>query len=182
MAARIRPLENPEGEVAELLVKTGSGAGPPLNIFATLAHHPLLLRRFNALGGVFIQFNKVPSREREIVILRVGWRCGAVYEFGQHTRIGRQEGLTEAEILALATEGHAGWSGPDQALIAMADELCADNRVGDRTWAALAGTWSEPDLIELLLLAGFYRMASGFLNSVGVELEPGTPGWPVRNT
>jgi len=175
-------LENPEGEAAELLAKTNPGAGPPLNIFATLAHHPLLFRRFNALGGVFLQFNKVPAREREIVILRVGWRCGAVYEFGQHTRIGRRAGLTEPEIKALTSEGHAGWSGPDQALVAMADELCAHDRVSDRTWAALAGTWSEPELIELLLLAGFYRMVSGFLNSVGVELEPGTPGWPEGNT
>jgi hypothetical protein len=101
-----------------------------------------------------------------------------VYEFGQHTVIGQQAGLTAEEVRRLAHESLDGWSDEDQALIAMADELCRDNLVSDSTWAKLAQRWSEPELIELLIVAGFYRLVSGFLNSAGVQLEPGTPGWP----
>ena len=89
-------------EVAELLEKTKIGGGEALNIFRTMAHQPKLLKRFNVLGGAFLVHGLLPAREREIVILRVGWNCRSVYEFGQHTVIGRQAGLTDAEIAAVA--------------------------------------------------------------------------------
>jgi hypothetical protein len=92
--------------------------------------------------------------------------------------MGQSAGLTAAEVERLASEELDGWAPGDQALIVMADELCAANTVTDATWASLASRWSEEELMELLVVAGFYRMVSGFLNSVGVELDPGTPGWP----
>jgi alkylhydroperoxidase family enzyme len=64
-------------------------------------------------------------------------------------------------------------------LVALADELCATNNVSDATWAALAARWSDAELVELVALAGFYRMVSGFLNATGVELDPGVPGFPT---
>ena len=175
------PVEPPEvgSELAEVLAKTAIREGEPLNIFRTLGHHPLLLKRFNVLGGAFIAHGLVPAREREIVILRVGWNCRAVYEFGQHTLMGRDAGLADAEIAALAsTRAEAAWSADDQALIALADEVCADDCVSDATFDALRRRWSEAELVELVLLAGFYRMVSGFLNSFGVQAEDGLPGWP----
>jgi 4-carboxymuconolactone decarboxylase len=113
-----------------------------------------------------------------VVILRVGFRCGSVYEFGQHTRIGADAGLTPEEIRRLAAEGTAGWEPADRDLVVFADELCQTNTVTDGTWSRLAARWSEAELLELLTVAGFYRLVSGLLNSVGVQLEPGTPRWP----
>ena len=178
--ARLRAVTDPSTELMELYAKGLTRPdGKPLNIFATLSHHPALLKRFNVLGGLFLGKGTLPERDREIVILRVGWNCRAVYEFGQHTIIGRRVGLTEAEIAALvrAPSTYA-WRSADAALIAMADELCADDCVSDRTWQDLSGQWEEAQLVELLMLAGFYRMVSGFLNSTGVQLDPNTPGWP----
>jgi alkylhydroperoxidase family enzyme len=167
----------------EELASTLAGAltvdGRPLNIFGVLAHHPKLLKRFNLLGGFLLNKGLLPERERELVILRVGWNARAVYEFGQHTVIGKRCGLTEVEIEALTRDpaGHD-WSADDLALIALADDLATDDCVGDRTWAALATRWSEAELVELLVVAGFYRLVSGFLNSAGVQLDPGVPGFP----
>ncbi|MCZ7526353.1 MAG: carboxymuconolactone decarboxylase family protein [Acidimicrobiia bacterium] len=176
---RIPPVTEPTEEQREALGKGMARDGVPLNIAATLAHHPRLLRRFNVLGGAFLARGLVPEREREIVVLRVGWRCGSDYEFGQHTLIGREVGLTDDEIARLATEGTAGWDAGDRLLVALADELCAADTVDGATWAALAERWSDPQLLELVLLAGFYRMVSGFLNSVGVRREEGVPGFPA---
>jgi 4-carboxymuconolactone decarboxylase len=168
-------------ELAELLAKTAIRDGEPLNIFRTMAHHPRLLKRFNALGGAFLAHGLVPARERELVILRVGWNCRSVYEFGQHTLIGREAGLTEAEIAALASARARGadWSADDEALIALADEICADDCASDATFSVLRRRWSDAELVELVALAGFYRMVSGFLNTMGVEPEDGLPGWPA---
>jgi alkylhydroperoxidase family enzyme len=154
---------------------------PPLNIFRTVAHHPKLLDRFQRFGGFLLYRGLLPDRERELVILRVGFRCGSVYEFGQHTLMGASAGLTAAEIEQLATEtknGKDGWGDADHDLVTFADELCATNAVTDATWSRLAARWSESELLELLVVAGFYRLVSGLLNSTGVQREPDTPGWP----
>jgi len=154
--------------------------GRPLNIFGVLGRHPKLLKRFNLLGGFLLNKGLLPAREREIVILRVGWNARAEYEFGQHTVIGRASGLTPAEIGGIARDPAAGdWSPDDRALLALADDLHADDCVSDATWAELTRRWSEPELVELLVLAGFYRLVSGFLNSARVVLDEGVPGFPV---
>lgn len=163
---RIAPLEeDPEGLL-------------PLNIFRTMAKNRGLADRFNRLGGYMLIKGSIPARERELVILRVGWRCGSVYEFGQHTVMSRPAGVADDEILRLVCESTDGWTEGDRELVDFADEICATNTVSDRTWEKLASRWSEEQLIELLVLAGFYRLVSGFVNAVGVQLDPGVPGWP----
>jgi alkylhydroperoxidase family enzyme len=153
--------------------------GTPLNIFGTIAHHPRLLKRFMNFAGLFLNKGFLPAREREIVILRVGWNCQSVYEFGQHTIIGERVGLSLDEVAALTRDVDAGqWSEDDSYLIAMADELCANNCVSDATWQALTKRWNEAELVELVMVAGVYRLVSGFLNTMGVELDADTPGWP----
>jgi alkylhydroperoxidase family enzyme len=151
---------------------------PVLNIFGTLARNRPLFKGFLALGSHLLRDGALPDREREIVILRVGWRAGAEYEFGQHTVLGEQAGLSAEEIARLADAGPGDWSDDDAALIAMVDELCDDDVVSSPTWQLLAARWDEAQLLELLVLAGYYRLVSGTLNSVGVALEASTPGWP----
>jgi 4-carboxymuconolactone decarboxylase len=151
---------------------------PKLNIFRTLERNRALYKGFLRLGGHLLTAGVLPEREREIVILRTGWRAGSEYEFGQHTVIGRRAGLSDAEIEWLADSGSGGWDDADGALVRLVDELCDDDMVSESTWTALSARWNDEELLELLVLAGFYRLVSGMLNSVGVALEPATPGWP----
>lgn len=179
-SSRISPLVDLSPELQEIM---GGGikspAGTPLNIFGTIAHHPRLLKRFMNFAGLFLNKGLLPGREREVVILRVGWNCQSVYEFGQHTVIGQRVGLSLAEISALTkTTSEFQWSDRDSALIAMSDELCNDNCVSETTWKKLTADWKQDELIELVMVAGTYRLVSGFLNTMGVELDAGTPGWP----
>jgi hypothetical protein len=39
--------------------------------------------------------------------------------------------------------------------------------------------WGEQDLMELIFLAGNYRMLAGFLNAARVELDDGLDGFPA---
>ena len=168
-----------EGPAAPRIAPLPSKTDPPtLNIFRTLDHNHELFKGFLALGTHLLRGENLPPREREIVILRTGWRCGSEYEFGQHTVIGRDAGVTDDEITRLAGAGGGEWGDEDRALVDMVDEICSDNVVSDRTWQALAARWSEPQLLELVVLVGYYRLVSGLLNSAGVALEVGTPGWP----
>ncbi|HEX7354127.1 MAG TPA: carboxymuconolactone decarboxylase family protein [Mycobacteriales bacterium] len=159
------------------IAPAGEDDGRLLNIFRTLKRNPELYKAFLALGSYNLQDGRIPVREREIVILRVGWRSQSEYEFGQHTRLGVAAGLADDEIARLAG-GPGEWSDDDAALVAMADELCDDDVVSDGTWDRLAARWDDQQLLELLVLAGFYRLVSGLLNSARVALEPTTAGWP----
>lgn len=154
---------------------------PPgsFNIFRTLAHHPKLLKRWSVFGNHVLSKSTLPARERELVILRIGWRCRARYEFGQHTVIGRREGITDEEIVALTREVDAHpWSSTDRALVLAADELHDDQCISDVTWAALAETWTAEQLLDIVFAAGQYTLVSMALNTLGVELDDGLPGWP----
>ena len=177
----VRPVTNLPAQPRVAPLPLAEGDDRQLNIFRTLGHHRPLFKAFLTLGSQLLGSGELPEREREIVILRVGRRARSEYEFGQHTRIGGAAGLTDAEIARLADLGTSlsEWSDDDAALVAMADELCADDVVSDATWKQLATRWNDNELLELLMLGGFYRMVSGLLNSAGVALEADTPGWPA---
>jgi 4-carboxymuconolactone decarboxylase len=179
MPPRIAPIVA-DATNAELFANTLTVEGKPINIFGTLAHHPKLMDRFNRMGGFLLNRGLIPAREREIVILRIGWNSQSVYEFGQHTIIGERVGLSSEEVRALTNSVSDGpWSSDDAALVELADNLCRDNVVSDVTWTKLRARWNEAELVELVIVAGFYRMVSGFLNTMGVELDPGVPTWPA---
>ena len=185
---RIPPLApDQRDERTEALLATlrAPGSEGDLNLFATLAHHPKLLKRWSAFGGVLLYGGELPPRERELLILRTARNCDAAYEWGQHVRIGLATGLTRDEIAAVATEAggdDAAWAPGDAALLRAADELHADARIGDETWADLAATWSEAQLIELCMVVGQYHLVAFTLNSLGVQREEGVEGLPERGT
>jgi alkylhydroperoxidase family enzyme len=184
---RIPPLPPAERDerTEELLRSLRAGPGPDgedLNIFATLARHPRLLKRWAAFGGILLYGGELPSRERELLILRTAWNCRAEYEWGQHVRIGLASGLTEDEVARVPDgPGGAGWSAEDAVLLAAADELHGDARIGDATWQALAARFSEAQLIEVCMLVGQYHLVAFALNSLGVEREDESiPTLPAR--
>lgn len=151
----------------------------PLNIFRTLAHNPELMAKAMSFGNRFLfTGNRLDPRAREIMILRSAWRTGSDYEFGQHTLIGAQVGLSDAEIARLARAEAGTWPGDEGLLITVVDELSATDTLTDGTWERLRAAYDEPTIVEILLLPGFYRMLAGFLNATGVERETDTPGWP----
>jgi 4-carboxymuconolactone decarboxylase len=185
MAPRIPPLpaEGRDPKTAELLDGLKGFNGTELNIFATLAHHPRLLKRWSAFGGVLLYGGALPARERELLILRSGYLCQAPYEWGQHVTIGLASGLTDDEVARVAEGPTAdGWSDDDALLLRAADELHADSRIGDATWAPLAARWDAQQLIEVCMVVGQYHLVAMTLNSLGVEPEsddfPVLPAFP----
>ena len=148
----------------------------PLNIFRTLAQHPRLLKRWLVFANHVLGKSTIPVREREILILRIGWLCRAGYEWGQHVQIGLECGLTESEIQAIKAGPDAGsWGDVDRDLLIATDELHRDAHVSDATWARLAQRWSTEQLMDIVFTVGQYNLVSMALNSFGVQPEAGLP-------
>jgi alkylhydroperoxidase family enzyme len=147
--------------------------GRPLNIFRTLAHAPKAMTAFLAWGNyVLSRRNSLPPREREIVILRTGYLCRSGYEFAQHRRIGLEQGLTPAEVVAIKVgAGAATWSEPDATLVRACDELHRNQFISELTWQALGRHFDDKQRMDLVFTVGQYTQVSMFLNTFGVQLE-----------
>lgn len=168
-------------EAREVLGKMITSDGEPINIFATLARHPKMLKRWLVFAGHVLSKSTLPPRDRELAILRTGWLCQSPYEWGQHVAIGKRCDISDAEILALSIgPDDPIWNEFDAAVVRAADELHSSARISDATWATLAGRYSEEQLLDLVAAIGNYHLVSFFLNTCGVPLDEGVDPSPMR--
>jgi 4-carboxymuconolactone decarboxylase len=179
---RIAPLQPPYApETAALLEKwmpPGSGV-EPLRLFRTLAVHDEFASRMRPLGAGILGHPRLEPRERELLILRTCARAGAEYEWGVHAlAFGKPLGLTDDQLAATTrpSAGDPAWSRTDAQLIAAADALYDTATIPDELWDELAERFSDDQLLELVIVAGWYRLISYVVNATNVELEP----WAAR--
>jgi 4-carboxymuconolactone decarboxylase len=147
---------------------------PDYNVYKTLAHDIDLYNAQSPLGQFLMKGSSLPPREREIVILRMGWLCQAEYEWAQHARVAKGEGgLTDAQVHLIAEGPTAnGWPDFERALITMVDEIRYEAVISAATWRTLRTRYSEQQTIESMYTASHYQMVSMALNSLGVQLDP----------
>ncbi len=172
---RLTPLAESEWtEEQREVVTRASFDETPLNIFATLARHPKLLKRWLVFAVHVLNKSSLAPRERELAILRTGWLCRSEYEWRQHVVIARDCGLSDDEIDRVGDGPQApGWSEHERALLRAVDELHADAFVSDATWNTLRQRYGEEQLLDLIFAVGNYRTVAMALNSLGVQPEPG---------
>jgi 4-carboxymuconolactone decarboxylase len=159
-------------------------AGRLYNVFKTAARHPELARSFDAfaVGHINGPSNTLPARDRELVILRIGWLCGSEYEWAQHSRIARLIGLTDGELVRITQGPDApGWTPFNATLLRAVDELHRDSFLSDPTWQALGAEYDARQLMDLVFTVGTYNLVSMALNSWGVQLDEGLAGFPRRS-
>lgn len=179
---RIAPLQESEWdeEITALLAPMAK-SGRVLNIFRTLAQHSNLARRWMVFANHILGKSTLTPRDRELLILRIGFLCKAEYEWGQHVEIARRIGMSDEEIL-LAKSGPEteGIADLDRLLLLATDELRADAHVSDQTWAGLSQYYSTQQLMDLVFTVGQYNLVSMALNSFGVQLDQGVGGWDIK--
>ena len=179
---RIAPIEPPYKPAIEAMLAKWMPPGSPiapLALFRTLAVNEELMARMRPLGAGILGHGRIDPKEREIVILRACARAGAEYEWGVHVMVyGKPLGLTEEQIAATVTGGaeDPAWSEWDRLLVRLVDELHETCTVSTPLWSELAGRYSEQQMLELVIVAGWYRLLSGVINALGIQLEP----WAAR--
>lgn len=178
---RVAPL--PPEERDERQAALVGKAGREFNVFTTLVRHTDLFADFLPFGRRLLARSSLRPRDRELLIMRAAWRCGARYEWSHHEVIGRSAGLTDDDLIALATDPVDDGADPARGLLLRAaDELITEHALTDRSWAELTEDRSVEQIIEICMLVGEYAMLAGVLNSLRVQIEPGypTPAWAQR--
>ena len=184
MTPRIAPLEPPDTESVEQELSRLMGDAPvaPLALFRTLAHHEALLQRFRQIGSALLSFGTLEPIERETVIHRVTARAGAAYEWGVHAaifapRVGGDEAWLEATWHGTAADFA---DERQRLLVELCDELHETATVSDGLYERLERHWDAAQIVELLCLAGFYRLVAYLVNGLKIEPEPWAVTAPAR--
>jgi AhpD family alkylhydroperoxidase len=176
---RVGPLTEEEMNAVSRTLAKGAGrvvGGPPPNIFLTLGRNPRLFGAWLAFAAQMMPRGGLPRRDTELVILRVAWTTRCRYEWDHHVRLGREGGLSIAEIERVAEgPGAEGWTERQLALLTATDELHSEGRLGDERWAALASHLDEKLLIEFCFLVGHYEMLAMTISSLGIQPEAPLP-------
>ncbi len=177
---RLAPIEKVAAKARETMKDQPINA---VNVTATMAHNRVMSKAIGTFAQTILFGGDLPRRQVEIAVLRMGWNCGAIYEFGQHTLFGRAAGLSDAEIYGTTRPiADGSWSAPDAVILQIVDDLYVDDCVTDATWAEATAHFSNSDIVHIVAAGGCYRLVSGFLNSAGVQLDEGVPGWPTAPT
>ena len=173
--ARIAPLALSEATAEQRSFlepyETPSGI---LNIYRTMARNLDAARNFHAWGGYVLRRSKFDPRLRELIILRIGWLCRSGYEWTQHSRIARREGMTDEEIERIKQGADASrWGDIERLLLRAADELHATYFLSDSTWRGLEKVMSEEERMNLVFIVAHYTQVCMILNTFGIQIEEG---------
>ncbi|ASL07688.1 MULTISPECIES: carboxymuconolactone decarboxylase family protein [Mycobacterium] len=152
-----------------------------LSIFRIALHQPSVAMALNGLLEALLWTGDLDARLRELIIMRIGWVTGSVYEWTQHWRLARMLDVSERDLLAVRDWQNANHFGDaERAVLAATDETLRDGTISDGTWAVCRDALqADPGLlVELVAAIGNWRLFSALLRSLDVPLEDGVDEWP----
>ena len=174
MKTRIAPAEAPyPPEIEARLARLMPPGIPPLLLFRTLARDTRLFERF--MDGGLLDKGNLSLRQREIVIDRITALSGSEYEWGVHVALFAERAqLTEAQVASTAKSGAGDpvWTEQERLLLTVCDQLHESCNIDDQTWSALGAAFAEEAILEVLMVAGFYRTVSYLTNALRLPNEP----------
>jgi alkylhydroperoxidase family enzyme len=144
--------------------------------------HPALQRYVQCFLETFLVDGLLDPRLRELVILRIAWRCAQPYEWASHYRIAQRLGVPDDDVLAVRVGPAAPSFGPvEQAVVTAADEVVDLGRITEPTYARCRTVLDDSEvlLLELVHLAAGYRMMATILSTNQPSLaDAGLVLWP----
>jgi alkylhydroperoxidase family enzyme len=147
-------------------------AGAGGNVFRTFNRNPPADRVRGTMNTHVNNGNALPPKYRETLLMRIGILCRSEYEYAAHHRVGRQAGLTDADVARILAGPGSGTGTPfENALLKAADELFEKDVVSNDTWSTLAKDLDTKQLFDVLITVGGYRSNSMLINSAGVQLD-----------
>jgi len=153
------------------IMKAGAHAPETLNVAKTFSHLKLSNKFRFAFWVSIYKFGLIKTIEKEKIVLRIAWRTGNIYEYSQHKPFLEKCGLSKEEIDSLSVENSPIWDDNTRALMFAVDEIVERHMLSDENWDNLKKYYNEDQMMEFLVLVGYYIMIAITINSAGIELE-----------
>jgi 4-carboxymuconolactone decarboxylase len=168
----------------ELVSSRGDGivgeAGGLRGPFNAWVYAPRIGSWLAGLGGALRYGTSLDRDLVELAILTVGSHFRAEFEWWAHTPMARRHGVSEEVIAALGAGRDPVFDDARQrAVHQVASELVRTGRLSDATHETARSQLDDVQLVELVVLCGYYTLVSYTLNAFDVSLPPGSgPQWP----
>lgn len=141
------------------------------NVFPMLNTNRRLFWPWLFFASRLMPFGRLSNRDRELIILRVGFNCRSRYEFAQHLEIAQRLGVSDAEILSSSQDAKLCRDSKLQALYLACDQICDKQPITPEVWQELSRHYDAKRLVEILMLIGHYQMVAALLINTAVPLE-----------
>jgi alkylhydroperoxidase family enzyme len=148
--------------------------------FRTLANNPALLKAVYGQLTTLLSRNTFDTRLRELMIMRIGWVTGSVYEWTQHWRVATTAGIPPEDVLAVRDwRASDRLTAADKAVLAATDESLAGKTISDATWTEVTKYITDPgQQVEFVVAMGNWTMFSILLRNLKIPVEDGVAVWP----
>jgi alkylhydroperoxidase family enzyme len=146
-----------------------------INLNRALVNSPNGARAFSRLGGFIRNRSRLDPRLREMAILQVGYVARSPYEYSHHIKIGREFGVSDDDIRAIAAETSGkptALGGLERAVLAAARQMAGGLPVEDATFTDLKASLDNELLVDLVITISFYCGVVRLLETLHIEVEP----------
>lgn len=177
---RIDRIQKPYTAVEASILVPRERNGNVLGVWSTCANAPALCNAWLKFTDYLLQESTLPLRDRELLILRIGYLNQGAYEWAAHRGLALSVGISEQELRAI-TIGSTDprWSNWDASLLRAVEELHQNALVSDETWEELSKRYTKRQMMETVFTVGQYNMVAMYLNSLGVQFEDDWIGYPI---
>lgn len=150
-----------------------------LSVFRVLLRNQAVARGLNGLLAALLWEGVLDHRLRELVIMRIGWVTGSVYEWTQHWRVAVSLGVSPDDLLAVRHgPDHPAFGPVERAVLGATDDVLSTGQVSAPSFEACRTHLDDAALVELVAVIGNWSMFSSLLRSLEVPLEDGVEPWP----
>ena len=178
---RIDRVEKPYTAAEAAILSPRERNGEVLGVWSTCANAPRLCNAWLEFTDYLLRESSLPIRDRELLILRIGYLNQGAYEWAAHRRLALSVGISEDELKDITIGSSAdSWSEWDSALLKAAEELHEAALVSEETWTTLSRQYDTRQMMEVVFTVGQYNLVAMYLNSLGVQFEEDWIGFPIE--
>ena len=178
---RIDRVEKPYTAAEAAILSPRERNGEVLGVWSTCANAPRLCNAWLEFTDYLLRESSLPIRDRELLILRIGYLNQGAYEWAAHRGLALSVGISEDELKDITIGSSAdSWSEWDSALLKAAEELHEAALVSEETWATLSRQYDKRQMMEVIFTVGQYNLVAMYLNSLGVQFEEDWIGFPIE--
>ncbi|MFI8303003.1 carboxymuconolactone decarboxylase family protein [Streptomyces sp. NPDC085927] len=147
--------------------------GRIINLFKVLAHAPNAVEPIARVAAALLAAGGLGPVDRELVILTCAMRYESEYEWAQHVPLSRAAGVTDEQRAALRRGDHdaAAFSPAQRGLLRFAAAAADSPQVSDAVYAGASLHYDDEQLVETLILVGFYFLVARVCTVVDVEID-----------
>jgi uncharacterized peroxidase-related enzyme len=161
-------LESASPEVREIYDTTLRGK--PGNVQKALAHRPEMLKSFLTFYATVGR--SLDRKLYEMIYLRVSLINGCRYCTQHHLASSKRAGLTAEDWTPLKTGNYSRYSEKERAALTYIERLTrAPHEIAGTDFDELKKHFSDPEIVDIHMLAGLANLTNRFTDPLGLELE-----------